>query len=442
VKFSAAPAKLPPRSTLVAGALLLVGLIYACDVLLFDPGHPEKLIAAGLVMGAAPLAWFTLRKGINLFAAATLVFAVAFAGFAIYDAYVPDNPLRQVLPTRFLGGTLKTRLFGAAVLFLLSLRSAWASVRRRSEALAEDDEDEAESTAPRTRRRPVALPPSGGAFSAAFGSGKRAGDGSFSAAFGRKRKSRGAFSKALDNRRGFTLIELMVTMAITALVFAMVSGILISVISASERVELELRYEKRGYGALTMIRRDLSGVYAYGLGGIGFKGENEDVNGQDADVLNFVTSARVIPPDEEGKVPRLIEIGYKVEASDPVPGSSKEPLILYRRAVKFEGEPLKGGDYVELLSGIESFNLEYLDPKTQEWVEKWTEAELLPLAVKITLELELDEKERIRAEDVGVDVPPPLYEIVVGISTSVVPDVGQTPQQPGGQQPGAPPGGG
>jgi len=55
---------------------------------------------------------------------------------------------------------------------------------------------------------------------------------------------------------------------------------------------------------------------------------------------------------------------------------------------------------------------------------------------------ELDEKERIRAEDVGVDVPPPLYEIVVGISTSVVPDVGQTPQQPGGQQPGAPPGGG
>ncbi|MCA8920529.1 MAG: prepilin-type N-terminal cleavage/methylation domain-containing protein, partial [Planctomycetes bacterium] len=282
----------------------------------------------------------------------------------------------------------------------------------------------------------------GGAFSQAFGKGgrgRKGGGGAFSSAFGNKRSGRGAFSKAFDSRRGFTLIELMVTMAITALVFAMVGGILISVLSASERVEIELQYEKRGYGALTLIRRDLSGVYAYGLGGIAFKGEDEEQDGRSADTLDFVTTARVLPPDEEGKVPRMIEVGYKLDANDALGDKS---LTLFRRAEPFEGDPIKGGDYLELLSGVESFALEYLDPKTQEWVEDWDKPDLLPLAVKITLELVLDEAEKNRAEDAGVDLPPPQYQIVVGISTAVVPDKGEQPQaDPAAQQP-PPPGGG
>ena len=64
------------RRTALIGLILLlpllVAVIYACDVLLFDPQHPEKLIAAALVAAASPLAWLTLRKGINVFAAATM----------------------------------------------------------------------------------------------------------------------------------------------------------------------------------------------------------------------------------------------------------------------------------------------------------------------------------------------------------------------------------
>ncbi|MEZ6187288.1 MAG: type II secretion system protein GspJ [Planctomycetota bacterium] len=448
MKFKAAPPKLPQRSTLVGGALLAVGLVYAADVLLLEPEHPEKLVAAGLMLLAAPLAWFTLRQGINVFAAATLFFALLFAGYAVYDHLNPDNALAAVLPRRFTGGSLQTRLIGAGVLALLSLRSAWATARRRREEEDEDEDEAPEAATPEAgtpeRRAPRRPARGGGAFSQAFdgGSGGKAtsGGGSFSAAFG-KRSSRGAFSKAFDNRRGFTLIELMVTMAITALVFAMVAGILLSVIGASERVELELRYEKRGYGALTLIRRDLSGVFAYGLGKVAFKGEDDEKDGQAADTLSFVTSSRVLPPDEDGKVPRLIEVGYKVDSADDL---GSETLVLYRRAEALEGDPLTGGDYVELLSEVESFSIEYLNPKTKEWDEKWTEGELLPLAVKITLELMLDEVERIRAQEAGVELAPPRYSMVVGISTSVVPDVGEPPQQPqgGGQQPPPPPGGG
>jgi hypothetical protein len=52
----------------------------------------------------------------------------------------------------------------------------------------------------------------------------------------------------------------------------------------------------------------------------------------------------------------------------------------------------------------------------------------------------LDEAEKNRAEDAGVDLPPPQYQIVVGISTAVVPDVGEQPQADPAAQP-PPPGG-
>ncbi|MCA8924205.1 MAG: hypothetical protein KDD82_20515, partial [Planctomycetes bacterium] len=145
MKFSAAPPQLPSRSTLVGGVLLLVGVIYAADVLLLQPEHPEKLVASALAILAAPVAWYTLRRGINVFAASTAFLALVYAGYAVFDALSPHNPLAEFLPRSLRGGTLSTRLLGAAVLFALSLRSAWASSRRRAQG---DDEDEGEDDAP------------------------------------------------------------------------------------------------------------------------------------------------------------------------------------------------------------------------------------------------------------------------------------------------------
>jgi prepilin-type N-terminal cleavage/methylation domain-containing protein len=227
--------------------------------------------------------------------------------------------------------------------------------------------------------------------------------------------------------RGFTLIEIMMTVAITAMVFAMIGGILLSVIKASEKIELKLRTEKAGYGALSLIRRDLTGVYAYALGGVAFRGENNDEGGKDADKLRFVTSANVVET-EDGVPPRLVEVGYQFSAED-------DGLVMFRRAAPLDGDPLAGdGEYVEILNGIESFNLEYLDPKDLDWKEGvWETADSLPLAVKIRLELMLTEAQRIQAEQNEVEIPPPLYEMTVGIPADASPNVGEaaTPA-PGG----------
>lgn len=237
----------------------------------------------------------------------------------------------------------------------------------------------------------------------------------------------------MSARRGFTLIEVMLTVAITATVFAMVGGILLSVIGSSERIEKLLRTEKAGYGILATLRRDLTGVYAYALGGTAFKGEDKDVSGREADELTFVTTARVLPAEDDQPPPTFVEVGYRVREAE----QQGAGLSLFRRAAAYEGDPLDGaGDFVEIFSGIESLQLTYLDPEDEEWKESWTESEALPLAVKVELKLMLSDAERAEAEASGVDIPEPTFTMIVGIPTKSAPPDDPAPEQPAPPAPG------
>jgi hypothetical protein len=230
------------------------------------------------------------------------------------------------------------------------------------------------------------------------------------------------------------LLEIMMTVAITATVFAMVGGILISVLTTVENVENQVKTEKAGYGILATMRRDLTGVYAYALGGLAFRGTNNTEAGKGADQLDFVTTADVMET-EDGTTPRLIEVGYKLGTAEG-PGN---PLVLYRRATAFADDPLQSDDdYIELFGAVNSLELTYLDPESEEWEEEWEDPERLPKAVKITLELLLDEAQLIAMEQGGQDIPAPKYELIIGISSSAGPKA-EDPQA-GGQAP--PPAGG
>lgn len=217
------------------------------------------------------------------------------------------------------------------------------------------------------------------------------------------------------------------TVAITATVFAMIGGILVSVIGNAERIEKMLKTEKAGYGVLSTIRRDLTGVYAYALGGPAFKGEDKDVSGRDADSLSFVTTARVLPAEDGSPPPTLVEVGYQLRESEPQ-GSG---LTLFRRAAAFEGDPLDGpGDYAEIFTGIESLQLTYLDPEDKQWKETWEEPDSLPLAVKVELVLTLSEADRAAAEEVDVDIPEPKFAMIVGIAVKIEPKSDPAPAAP------------
>ncbi len=225
---------------------------------------------------------------------------------------------------------------------------------------------------------------------------------------------------------GFTLMEVMLTVAITAAVFAMIGGILVSVLTASEKIDRKLRTEKTGYGILSVLRRDLTGVYAYALGGPAFRGEDRTVAGKPADTLRFVTTARVLGGDGRGARPALVAVGYRLEDAGEGRG-----LALYRRASAVEGDPLGGGAYAELCAGIEAFQLEYLDGNDRAWKTSWTDEERLPLAVKLALEVVVDENERRAAEQAQVELPTPKFEMVVGIPAQPAPPAAPTPAPTG-----------
>ena len=244
---------------------------------------------------------------------------------------------------------------------------------------------------------------------------------------------RGRRAARLDRAaRGFTLIEVLMTVALMAMVFAMVGGILLSVIKASEAISDKLRTEKAGHGVLATLRRDLTGVYAYGLGGPAFRGEDKTELGQAADSLHFVTASAVVE-DGSGARPELVEVGYRLGPAD-----GDKALVLYRRAGALEGDPLASSEsYGEIYGRVHSFDLQYLDPETEEWKESWEASEAPPRAVKVTLELALDEGQQIAEEQGNVEIPKPLFEMVVGISTT-----GKLPEEEAaaeGEQP-APPG--
>ncbi|MGE0712760.1 MAG: type II secretion system protein J [Planctomycetota bacterium] len=251
-------------------------------------------------------------------------------------------------------------------------------------------------------------------------------------------------------RRAFTLIEMMMSVALTALVFAMIGGILISVISSREGVEEMLRQDKAGYGILGTLRRDLTGVYAYQLSGPAFSGVDHDEGDRPSDSLDFVTTADVAAADASGVKPKLVEVGYRVRKAD-----EGEAFVLYRRATVLQGDPLKGGGaFTAIYQQVRSLDLKYLDAEAKDsgWLDKWDKADALPAAIKVKLELLPEEHERIAAQQEGRQERVPVYEMVVGIPASAKapkmsqPAAGQQGQQggQGGTQPagGAQPGGG
>ena len=180
--------------------------------------------------------------------------------------------------------------------------------------------------------------------------------------------------------KGFTLIEVILSLTLVAAISAVTYSILIFTLEAKERVEKGSLLNKIGQSILKMISRDLEGLYTRGV-----DNPFEGIDNDKQDYMNF-TSTVSSYPDEEGVSSNLIEVGYRVE-----PSQTQDDLfvLLRRESYHIEYNPLIGGRIYEIYDQVKQFNLKYYDGT--DWVDTWKFEDMksVPLAVKVEFVIRL-----------------------------------------------------
>ncbi|WP_437506703.1 type II secretion system protein GspJ [Sorangium sp. So ce1099] len=201
-------------------------------------------------------------------------------------------------------------------------------------------------------------------------------------------------SSLLARRRrsgGLTLLEVLVSISILALIGTLIYGAFDGMSRSRAGISrISDRYHQ-GRAAIARISRELQEAFLS-------RHQPADKNivvrltafaGQDsspADRIDFTAFAhrRLVRNAHESD---QCEIGY-FGSRDP----ERDRLDLVRREAKtIDIEPTRGGVVNVLAEDIESFNIQYLDPVTGEWVDSWdstqpaAQLDRLPSQVWVTL---------------------------------------------------------
>ncbi|MEE9311437.1 MAG: prepilin-type N-terminal cleavage/methylation domain-containing protein [Planctomycetota bacterium] len=171
------------------------------------------------------------------------------------------------------------------------------------------------------------------------------------------------------NRRGFTLIEVMLAVMLTAVVLAPFVMILKSTIDVKIKIETEFRARKLGPTIMATISRDLRNAWATGpvegveIDGSWFKGKHNGGDDDAEDALAFVTSINSYMR-YNGISSDLTEVGYYLKENETE--GDNDPLeglfSLYRREdFLVDKRPDEGGLGIKLHDRVVSFRVWYYD---------------------------------------------------------------------------------
>lgn len=209
-------------------------------------------------------------------------------------------------------------------------------------------------------------------------------------------------SNRSNRSAGFSLVEILVTVAIMGLMLTAVTQMLTSVRFTRDIIHNEQEQYLAGPAILDQLERDLMAIFVTNLPrATHLKVENKVVGGTDADRIDFFATTDNLIWQEAGR-DRMVradlnEVGYCLR---PNPDND-DFLQLYRReGFGIDTEPHSEGRYVFLHDRVRLFNIEVfpergpedqLDP-LEDWGmdESDPDTQGLPAFLRVTLEIELE----------------------------------------------------
>lgn len=191
--------------------------------------------------------------------------------------------------------------------------------------------------------------------------------------------------------RGLTLIEVMIAMAITAVMGAMVAGAITQVDHASEVTRAQDERYGEARRALTRLSSELATAFVsdHYYRGRFADGRPTLFRGREDGVL-FTTMAHV-RLFRGAKESDQAVVEYSVD-DDP---ESRDGEALFRREkLRIDGDPDRDGRRDVVARGVKRLTLSYWDAKKKEWVREWDTSRVeraneLPTLVRAEMELSL-----------------------------------------------------
>lgn len=196
------------------------------------------------------------------------------------------------------------------------------------------------------------------------------------------------WSRISRGSSGFTLLEVLISVALVSMIMAMIWQTTSQSISAKKRIETRQEFYHTARVALDKLNQDLS--QAFLVAGPMHTGTRQGspllqtVFDGDSDSLTFasLSHVRLFQGSRESE---SAEIGYKIE-SDP---EGDDSVLMRRESREVDNRPEDGGAWMAIANRLKSFKAEYYDGEKQDWKSSWnsesSEKGKLPRAVKVEL---------------------------------------------------------
>ena len=236
-------------------------------------------------------------------------------------------------------------------------------------------------------------------------------------------------------RRGFTLLELMISIFIFALVMTAIYTIWISILRGTQAALAAAAEVQRSRIAMQTIEDALTTAIMH-LENLRFYGFVADTSGDYA-ALSLVSRLPGSFPGVgyyAGGALRVRRVSFFVEP-DP---TDVEELVMTQAPILLDPDALDAEPYrLALARDVTEFKLEFWDLRKEEWVDEWRWTNQLPKLVRVTLGLGRKGDNPHKAHDVVSRVIALPSVPVAGLQGGLAP----VPRAPGVVPPGAvPPG--